>query len=1129
MKTRFSQRSTGVLALALICVAALWAPPAWTQILYGSVVGNIKDPSDAAIAGAHVAITDKQTAQSRETKTNDSGGFTVPTLTPGTYVVRVQKEGFRTTTTEVVVSINTLTRADLTLQIGAVAEAVEVTATSSVLQTDRSEVRSEVSSRTFQNLPVPVGRNYQNLMRVLPGFRPPANAHSVPTNPSRALTYNVNGVSQSINNVRIDGASSNSPWLPHITSFVPTLEAIDTVNVVTSNFDAEQGLAGGAAVNVQIRSGTNALHGSVFEYHTNNKLKAKPWILPAGTRMPKLVNNEFGGTLGGPIKHDKAFFFVSYEGTPNREFASRLGTVPTPLQKAGNFSESLTDVFDPATGSPDGSGRLAFPGKIIPASRFSAITKKLVDLTPNPNVATTAFTNNYFAGGSYIFDRHRVDSKVNWNPTSKLSMFGRYSLLNYSMENLQMFGSLGGPEVSSAGGNPGSAFGRTHSFTGAVTYILTPNLIVDAYYGFTLANTTVEQARLDEKLGTDFLGIPGTNGTRRFEGGWPAFVFGSGYTTLGMPNAFMPYDRSDPQHQYVANLNYTKGKHEVRFGVDVYFTGMNHLQPEATGASHGAAGGFTFGGGPTQLSGGAAGNQFNSYATFLLGLATNVGKITQVPDIYRTRQKNFATYVRDRWNVNRKLTLSYGLRWEYYPFPTRTDRGMEWYNPETNKMYLCGVGQVPDGCGVNLSKTNFAPRAGFAYRVSDSFVIRSGYGITYDPFSLQRPLRTNYPVLLIQNIPSPNSFSWVSRIEEGIPKAVIPEQGNGIIDVPGTYAVITTPKDFKRGYIQSWNFTMQKQLKWGFTGQAGYVATRSVRQLGYLNINAGQTIGTENNGRPLFQRFGRLTDTIMATGMGTTTYDSLQMQLERRFARGSSMAVAYTWGKGIGFNNNSDEGPRGTHSLLYFDRNRALLSYDRTHNLQISNMLEAPFGKGHRWASEGVAAKLLGGWQINNLLSFYSGTPFSIGADGNSLRMPGSSQTADQVKQDVAYPRGTGRGTPWFDPDAFANLSTARGQERFGNTGFNILRGPGLVNWDFGLFRHFQITERFRLSFRMESFNFTNTPHFANPGSGVQNYQPTQTDPLRRYNGYGEITGVQNIGRDGIDERQFRFGLRLGW
>jgi hypothetical protein len=1114
--------------LVLLTSAAvlLVVRPVSAQVLYGSIVGNVRDPSDASVASAVVVATNLETNQTRQVLTNALGGYTFPTVQAGRYQIRVNKEGFRAATTEVAVTINSVTRADLQLQIGAVAESVQVVASAAVLQTDRSEVRSEMTGRTFQNLPVPVGRNYQNLLRTLPGFRPPTNAHSVPTNPSRALTFNVNGVSQSINNVRIDGASSNAPWLPHISSFVPTLEAIDTVNVVTNSFDAEQGLAGGAAINVQIRSGTNDLHGSLFEYHTNHALKAKPWILPQGASKPKLINNEFGGTLGGPIVRDKAFFFMSYEGTLNREFASRRGTVPTVLQKRGDFSESLRPVFDPATGNPDGSGRIAFPGNIVPASRISPITKKLVDLTPDPTEA--GFTNNFFAGGSYMFDRHRADTKVNWNPSSKLSLFGRYSLLHYDMSNPQMFGELGGPEVSSAGGNPGTAFGDTHSFTGAATYIFTPNLILDAYYGYTLAETSVEQARLDEKLGLDFLGIPGTNGTRRFEGGWPRFDVSS-YTILGMPNAFMPYYRSDPQHQYVANMNWTKGAHELRFGFDIYFTGMNHLQPEVSGGgAHGASGGFSFGGGPTTTVGGPPSNQFNSYATFLLGLATNVGKITQVPDIYHTRQSNYSLYIRDRWNVSRKLTLSYGLRWEYYPFPRREDRGLEWYNPETNKMHICGVGQVPEDCGVKVSSRLFAPRVGFAYRPTDTFVIRAGYGITYDPYSLQRPLRTNYPVLLNLSIPSPHSYGWVSRIEEGIPRPVIPELGNGIIDIPGTYTVFTTPTEFKRGYVQSWNFTLQKQLAWGFTAQAGYVATRSTRQLGNLDINASQVIGSENRGRPLNQRFGRVTATTMATPFGTTVYDSLQTMIERRFSAGLSLAATYTWGKVIGFNDNSDSGP-STHALPYFLRNRTVRGYDRTHNFQVTNLWELPFGRGKKWASGGVASAILGGWQVNNLISLYSGTPFSVGADGNSLRMPGSSQTADQVKPEVEILGGTGRGQTYFDPFAFANLSNARGQERFGNTGLNILRGPGIVNWDFGLFRRFDVTERWKLEFRMEAFNFTNTPHFGNPGTNVANFQPEQSDPLRRFNGYGEITGVTNLGRDGIDERQFRFGLRVSF
>ncbi len=1126
---RITVRLVWVCALVAALALAVSPTPSAAQILYGSLVGNVKDTTGAVVPGATVSITNRGSGQSRQAVTSEVGAYSFPTIDAGSYDVKVTKDGFRASTrTEVAVPINTVTRVDVTLEVGTVVEAVTVTAEAPVLQSDTAQVRAELASKTLENLPVPLGRNYQNFFRVLPGFRPPANAHSVPTNPSRALTFNVNGVSQTINDTRIDGASSNSPWLPHITSFVPTIESIETVNIVTNSFDAEQGLAGGAAINVQIKSGTNGLHGSLFEYHANNKLKAKRFFLPQGQQNPKLVSNEFGATLGGPIKKNKLFYFMSYEANYNREFAGRFGTVPTAAMKRGDMSESPRQIFDPLTGAADGSGRTAFPNNQVPTGRISPIVRKLADLTPLPNVPgllTTFNPDNYFASASYIFDRHRGDTKVNWAATPKLNIFGRFSILNYDMVNPEMFGAVGGPEISGAGGNPGLGFGKTYSLTVAGNYVVTPHLIADAYFGWTRMDTNVEQSRLDEKLGLDFLGIPGTNGTRRFEGGWPRFVV-DGFTNLGINNDFMPYYRKDPQYQYVANFAWTKGSHEVRFGMDFYSTGMNHTQPEATGATHGAQGGFTFAGGPTTTLGGLSSNQFNGYSTFLLGLPTTIGKITQVPEVYRTRSRAYSLYIRDRWNVSRKLTVSYGTRWEYFPFPTRTDRGMERYDFVNNKMLICGVGSVPEDCGVENSKRMFAPRLGIAYRATDTFVIRAGYGLTNDPFSLQRPLRTNYPVLLIQNITATNAFQPAGRLQDGIPQARVPDLGNGVIDVPGTFAVVTTGEKFRRGYVQSWNFTLQKQLKYGFTGQAGYVATRSTRQNGYLDLNGGQVIGAGNNGRPLQQRFGRTAATTLVTAFGTNTYDSLQATLERRFSQGLQLGVNYTWSKAIGYNTNSDSGPNTTQALQFFERNRTLQGYDRTHALHITNIWELPFGRGKRWVSNGgVGSAILGGWQINNLLSLYSGTPFSVGASGTSLNMPGTGQFADQVKPTVKILGGTGRGQSYFDPFAFIPVT----QPRFGNSGLNILRGPGIVNWDFGVFRQFQVTERWRLEFRMEAFNFTNTPHFGNPGNNVSNLNLNLDGTIRSLGGFTEITGTTNLARDGIDERQFRLGLRISF
>jgi hypothetical protein len=325
------------------------------------------------------------------------------------------------------------------------------------------------------------------------------------------------------------------------------------------------------------------------------------------------------------------------------------------------------------------------------------------------------------------------------------------------------------------------------------------------------------------------------------------------------------------------------------------------------------------------------------------------------------------------------------------------------------------------------------------------------------------------------------------------------------------YAVGTLPKDFKRGYIQSWNLTLQKDVGLGFVAQAAYIGTREINKLGYFDINSGQIIGAGNAGRPLNQKFGRNSATTMVVPHSTAQYNGLQMSLDRRFANGLQIGANYTWSKSIGNIDNSDSQPP-VRAYAYLAKNRSVRGFDRTNVAHISSIYELPFGKGKPWVSHGWASQVLGGWQLNHLFSFYSGLPFSIGAPGTSLDLPGSSQTADQTGP-YQVPGGIGSGAFYFDPSSFAAVTAAR----FGGLGFNQFRGPRLNNWDFGVFRLFKINERWSAQFRVESFNFSNTPHFSNPGSTVGNAH------------FGRITSVTNLGRENIDERQFRFGLRIGF
>jgi carboxypeptidase family protein/TonB-dependent receptor-like protein len=1101
--------------LSVLLIALALPQTSDAQVLYGSITGNVTDSSGAVVAGATVTITHKETGQSRDGLTDANGSYDFPTVQAGTYSVKISKSGFKTLAKEgIVVTLNNVTRADISVEVGQVTETVLITSEAALIKVDRADVSAELTSKPLQNLPVPLGRNYQNLFKTLPGFTPPEDAHSVPSNPSRSLVFNVNGSSRSSNNTRIDGISSTNIWLPHVTAYVPALEAIETVNVVTNSFDAEQGLAGGAAINVQIKSGTNDFHGSAFEYHSDQALKARDYFRPPQNAKGKFIQNQYGGTLGGPIIKNKLFFFGSYEGTKNRQNDSRLESVPTAAIRTGDFRGTNTNIYDPLTGNADGSGRqiISCNGvqNVICPERISPIIKKILPLIPTPNLAGE--TNNYFASAGFLFDRWTIDSKVNWNVNNKLNVWGRYSILNFFTVNETVFGkALQGRAINSS--NPGTGQGKTHSFSFAGIYTFNPNFIVDANFGLFRQNTDVAQSDIGEKRGLDFLGIPGTNGTRAFEGGFPFFDL-STYSDYGTVDTFMPYTRRDDQYQIVTNANWLRGPHNIRFGVDVYRQKLNHTQPESSDTSFGARGGFLFGNGTTALRGGSNGNQYNGFAGFLLGLPSRVGKLTLTEAPYSTRNWQYSFYVRDQWQVNKNLTLSYGTRWEYFPIPTRADRGLERYNVNTNMVEIGGVGSVPEDLGVKVSKRLFAPRVGLTYRITPTFVVRAGYGITNDPYALARPLRTNHPILLNLNNDAANGFQFVSRLEQGIPAVTAPDLGNGIISIPGNVSAVTLPDKFERGYIQSWNLSLQKELKWGFTGEAAYIATRQIRQLGFIELNYANINGG-NNGRQLVQKFGRTASTVLVTPVGNSHYDAMQARLDRRFKDFYQLGVYYTWSKSIttsGLSDSDNTLPVGIPQ--FYNLNRSISSFDRPHNLQITNILELPFGAGRKYLNdEGVLSKIVGGWQVNNIISKFSGTPFTVTSSGSTLNAPGNGQTVDLIKPSVAIFGNNGPGQKFFDIDAFRAVGSdpdVNNRVRFGTAGRNILRGPTRFQWDFGVFRQFRLTEKFSLQFRAEGFNFTNTPQWGNPNSS------------RDSTSFGENTTVSG-------ERIFRFGLRLGF
>jgi hypothetical protein len=1112
-------------ALALFALA-LSPHLALAQSLNGSIVGNVKDSTGAAVGAATVTLTNTTTDQTRQVASDADGRYNFPTVPPGVYTLSVAKPGFsKFVQNNIDVTANSLIRVDPTMSLGEITQSIVVQAGAGTLQTDSVEVHNELSSQQLENVPIPVGRNYQYMLATVPGVTPPTSAHSIPSNPSRSLDFDVDGGTNHENQTRVDGASTVNANIGDINVLIPTLESIASVNIATSDFDAETGFAGAGSVAIQTKSGTNQLHGAVFESFTGDDLKARPFFLASNQQKGKLVYNEFGGAVGGKIIKDKLFYFLSYEGSRDNEYANVLQTVPDALVRAGNMSESTTPIYDPMTGSANGVGRTPFPGNIIPSSRLDPIALKISNMLPLPNVPGSSLTNNYEAGGDFSYRRDRADSKINWNPASKLTTFGRFSVLNFSVDDPAVFGAIGGINVDSAGGDPGLSAGSTYSLTVGSTYTIRPNLLLDGYFVWENDNTATEPAGTGTNLGQQ-LGIPGTNGPNRYQSGLPWFIVSS-YSSFGTANTGGngdPYYRYNTQHQEAANLSWTHGAHDVRFGGELIQLHVDDLQPTSP-AGTGAQGGFSFGTGPTQLNGGPSGNQFNSYATFLLGLVTSASTVVTLstPPEILDRQNWYSAYVRDRWQINSKLTAVLGLRWDYFGFPNAGTMGIANYNISTNQSEICGYGQVPNNCGLSMPKRLFSPRIGLAYRPSDTWVIRAGYGINQVPMSIGMPGDNPgniYPETVGPSYTAPNSYSWYGTLEQGLPATVLPSLGNGYISVPGTIATYVFPKNIPWSYQESFNFTVQKQLKYGFLAQAAYVGNETVHYLpegsNTFNLNAGQVIGAGTAGQPFYASEGRTANVNLLAPQGTANYNALQTGIERRFAQGLAIQAHYTWSK-----TEAPYYPTSAPDFLYL-ASRPVASFDRTQALTINGTWDVPLGKGRRWlSSDRVGSAIAGGWSLSALAVFYSGLPFSITCSGTSLNLPGATQECLQLVPNVAVSGSVGGA--YFNPLAFAPVTTAS----FGTVAPYSLRGPDDKNLDLSLSRSFKLKERYNIQFRADAFNLTNTPHFANPGGNVSNLVLNSNGTVKNLAGYDQITAIATNARDGIDERQFRFTLRI--
>ncbi|MEO8660211.1 MAG: carboxypeptidase regulatory-like domain-containing protein [Bryobacteraceae bacterium] len=1079
---------------ALIATLLLAGAVIYGQAVSATLLGTVTDDSGAVVPNGKVTITEQNTNLTRTGQTNESGNYTFPDLAPGLYSVTVEVVGFKKESRrEIGVTVNTATRIDVRLSPGSVSETIEVTGAPPAIQTDRADTGLQIEISQVASLPLGTGRNFQSLLNLVPGTTRATFQHSQFFNAMSSLQTEVNGQMRQGNSYQIEGIDDNErTGLLQI--LIPPLEAIQTVDVSTSNFEAELGRASGANTNVILKSGTNQIHGGLYEFLRNSEFNARNFF---DASVGHLAYNYFGGNVGGPIRKNKIFFFGDYLKIKDHEANTNLGTIPPAQWRTGDMSAAANTIYDPATGNQDGTGRTPFAGNIVPSNRINPLSAKILGLVPGTNQSTslTAPSNNYFGLLPFTKDTDSFDFKLDDNISDKNRLSGRFSYSRPVVFQEALYGEYGG---WAQGGFAGTGIQKTYSTGINYSRILSPTLISELRVGVAHYHNDVTQPGYGKAITTEF-GIPGVN-IDDWTSGMVSVNINGGFSA-----PLVGFVNSEPWHRAEANIDAvnvwtkTRGNHTIKWGADYRRVRDDLLQTQTINPR----GLFNFGTAQTSIPGAKTGIA-NNMASFLLDLPSDAGRDLAVfyPAL---RAHQFFAFAQDKWQASSKLTVDIGLRWEFYPPPTpRLKGGFSNYDPVKNELVIAGVGSNPMNLGMKTRYKYFAPRFGTAYRVTPTTVFRLGFGISYTPFpdntyAYNFPVKQNNQFQTGQYNYQPAVYSdGVTPVtfERGFPAptpAVIPS--NGIIPVTGALAsqsYIVIPNDFQNPYVESWNVSLQQALPFHFTIDAAYVGNHGVRNVATYNLNVptqASLIGLGNLGRP---QYPRTADSQQYFAGYSTMYNSLQVKVNRRMTAGLSVITSYTLAKGMGFQAGDDG---GLWTYINPRRSYARTDFDRHQTFNQSYVYDLPFGTGKRWLTKGIVAKTLGGWQVNGILTLMTGIPMTFTADGAQLNTPGSPQTADQVGSfEVLGGINTlsKGGSPWFRQSSFVQPSGVR----FGTSGRNIASGPNFFNLDASLFKIFSFQERYRFEIRGESFGVTNTPQFNNPNTAVNN------------SNYGYVTGA---------------------
>ena len=1099
------QRTLARIALFAAVAYAALSGHAAAQAVRGTLLGTVNDAQGAAVPGVNVTAVETQTNISRTAVTNQSGNYVFANMKDGVYRVATELTGFKKFSRDnVEVKVNTTVRVDVVLEVGNMEETVEVVQQTPLLQTDRADTGRTIEGIQVQAMPLGLNRNFQTLWATVPGTVTMTRPHSQFFNPQDSQETKFNGQSRLSNNVQVDGLDNNHKT-GLLTVMIPSAEAIDSVNVSTSNFDAEFGRAGGSVTTVVLKSGTNQLKGTAFYFGNSEATQAKSYFATAASRKPKTKYQQFGANLGGPLLKDKLFFFADYQHTVDNLGALRRVVIPPSEWRGGDFSTASTNIYDPATGNPDGTGRLPFPGNVIPADRLSPVALNILAKLPQPNVPGAFGQVNYELPSS---EREKTTDafnvKLNYNPAVNDQLSLRFSFQRPEIFVPGTFGDLGGAGADFAG----SGYQNTYSTALTWTRTLSSNLIMEWRAGYVKYHN--EALSTGQGLNTSSeVGIPGAN-YDDFSSGISRIVLQNGFTepTIGFA-ASLPWDRGEETYSVAGTLTKITGNHTLKVGSEVRHNEDFLLQIQDAG---GVRGEFQFNAARTSIPSDtqATAGLANAFAAFLLDVPGQVRRDIKVIDKPGTKHRAVFAFVQDKWQVSPKLTVDLGLRWEYYtPLVGIADQGgLSNYDPSNNTVQITGYGSVPQNLGVESTWTNFAPRLGAAYRFDEKTVVRAGFGTSIIPFPDNR-YAYNFPVKQTEVFNAPNSFAPAGKMANGFGPPTffdIPSSGIVAASIPQlrNAQLFYVQPDLQEAKLHSWNVAFQRELPWNIVGEIAYVGNigRGIILPDY-NINAGQTLGADAAGQPYNQLYGRTAE-VRSWLPTDTHYNSLQAKLDRRFKNGFLVTTSYTLSRAINYGTGGGADETDVATPADLERSKGPASFDRTHFFAASFIWDTPFFKQNKSA----LGWILGGWQVSGLFRAGSGTPINFQSSA-PLRAPDNQQRPNVSGTPEVF-GAIGPGQLYFDTSVFS----APEQNTWGNITRNgSIRGPGFWNIDLSLVKRFRFGDRVAAELRADAINAFNHPIFANPNGNFG--QAT----------FGQVTGVP--GDQAYTPRLVRFGARV--